>query len=94
MILPPGWLKLAIRPDLTGSLRIDVVGESLAVQAPALAVSHARQSGAKASEVGLIGQLALDGDLEVVARNGLVIGDGREPVQRPRLGLGLAAWDG
>ena len=64
-----------------------LVGEPLAVEAPALDVGHAGHPARPACGRRQPGQLHLDGELEVVARRRLVEGDGRDLVQRPLLRL-------
>ena len=59
-------------------------GQPLGVEGPALHEGAARQARAEAPEGRQAGQLLLDGDLEVVARHGLVEGRGGHAVKGPR----------
>ena len=60
------------------AVQAHLVGEPLRVQAPALDIGAARVARGEAPEHVELGVLALERDLEVVARDGLVIRRGRE----------------
>ena len=66
-----------------GAEQAHLVGQRLTVEAPALDVSAANHSRAEPAERVELRVLHLQRDLEMVARNGLVIGRGRELRVRP-----------
>ena len=64
-----------------GGVEAHLIGQALAVEAPALGVGDARHASAERPEGGHPGELHLDGDLEVMPGRRLVEGDRRELVE-------------